>query len=241
MELLSSNHLELITKLCPTLEWLSLDSALFFNLEGLGHLPKISLLRLNYKSRPIDQTVVDFFCQNGQNLVTLHLFEVKDMRLEDLHLTLGQCINLENLVMCDCSVLPDWDRSCSFSDRKPLCKTVVHLQLFTLQILPTVLVKFLSMFRDLNILEMDHCDLDLDQMKRVLLDQSMLHTLRCTFWTHISAQNVTNLQMSFRNRSLQMNRQAFSFDEDRSKTMAASLLAEYAGFAPVLNVEALPI
>ena len=34
MELLSSNHLELVSKLCPRVEWLSLDSALFYNLEG---------------------------------------------------------------------------------------------------------------------------------------------------------------------------------------------------------------
>lgn len=34
MEQLSSNHLELVTKLCPSLQWLSLDSALFYNLEG---------------------------------------------------------------------------------------------------------------------------------------------------------------------------------------------------------------
>ena len=47
MELLSSNHLELVTKLCPKVEWLSLDSALFYNLEGLGHLPNLSLLRFD--------------------------------------------------------------------------------------------------------------------------------------------------------------------------------------------------
>ena len=33
MELLSSNHLELVSKLCPNVEWLSLDSALFYNLS----------------------------------------------------------------------------------------------------------------------------------------------------------------------------------------------------------------
>ena len=38
MELLSSNHLELVTKLCPDVEWLALDSALFYNLEGLGRV-----------------------------------------------------------------------------------------------------------------------------------------------------------------------------------------------------------
>ena len=47
MELLSSNHLELVTKLCPKVEWLSLDSALFYNLEGLGYLPNLSLLRFD--------------------------------------------------------------------------------------------------------------------------------------------------------------------------------------------------
>ena len=50
MELLSSNHLELVTKLCPKVEWLSLDSALFYNLEGLGHLPNLSLLRFDDSS-----------------------------------------------------------------------------------------------------------------------------------------------------------------------------------------------
>jgi hypothetical protein len=115
MELLSSNHLELVTKLCPKVgvarirfststntisciykydlqvEWLSLDSALFYNLEGLGRLPHLSLLRLNYKSRPIDQTVVDFFSLSCANLSALHLFDVKDLHMDDLRLTVGQC------------------------------------------------------------------------------------------------------------------------------------------------------
>jgi hypothetical protein len=99
MELLSSNHLELVTKLCPDVEWLSLDSALFYNLEGLGLLPNLRLLRLNYKSRPIDQTVVDFFALNAHNLTTLHFFEVKDIMLEDLQLTVGECVCLERFVM----------------------------------------------------------------------------------------------------------------------------------------------
>ena len=91
MELLSSNHLELVTKLCPNVEWLGLDSALFYNLEGLGFLPHLTLLRLNYKSRPIDQTVVDFFSTSCHNLSVLQLFDVKDIHMDDLRLTVGQC------------------------------------------------------------------------------------------------------------------------------------------------------
>ena len=57
MELLSSNHLELVTKLCPKVEWLSLDSALFYNLEGLGHLPNLSLLRFSQCLLSLEKSV----------------------------------------------------------------------------------------------------------------------------------------------------------------------------------------
>ena len=60
-------------------------------LKGLGYLPHLSLLRLNYKSRPIDQTVVDFFSTSCHNLSVLHLFDVKDIHMDDLRLTVGQC------------------------------------------------------------------------------------------------------------------------------------------------------
>lgn len=114
-----------------------------------------------------------------------------------------------------------------------------HLQLFSFQILPRQLVALLSLFRDLQILEMDRCDLDLNQMKLILLDQPDLHTLRCQNWLHTSAQNLTHLQMDFRNCNLQMSRQTFAFDEDRIQTMAATLLSEYAGFSPTLKFDAL--
>ncbi len=238
MELLSSNHLELVTKLCPFVEWLSLDSALFYNLEGLGNLPRLSLLRLNYKSRPIDQTVVDFF-SHVHNLVTLQLFEVKDLHLDDLHLTIGQCNRLETLILCECSIRPDWDHLRSYSRRKPLSKTVDHLQLISLQIEPSQLVDFIALFRDLHVLELDRCDMDVDQVKLVLSDQPEMHVLRCSLWSHTSAKNLTKLQMDFRNCRLQMNRQAFTFDEDGGnvQTMAATLLSEYADFSLTMNVE----
>ncbi len=108
MELLSSNHLELVVKLCPNVEWLSLDSALFYNLEGLSSMPSLRLLRLNYKGRPIDDTVVDFFQISCDHLTTLHLFDVKEISLEDLRLTVGQCPQLEVMVFQDCSFIPDW-------------------------------------------------------------------------------------------------------------------------------------
>lgn len=245
MELLSSNHLELVTKLCPNVEWLSLDSALFYNLEGLSRMPQLRLLRLNYKGRPIDDTVVDFFSVSCDNLITLQLFEVKDLSVDDLRLTVGQCSQLETLVFHDCSVLVDWRAPNHGSQVKVISRSVDHLQLFGLQIQPAQLVDFVSLFRDLHILEMDRCDLDVGQVKSILLDQPVLHTLRCSHWTHSSIQRaggMANLQTDFRNCRLQINKQSFAaYDEEQDshdrRTMAVKILDEYAAFAPVLSHE----
>jgi hypothetical protein len=125
---------------------------------------------------------------------------------------------------------------------KPLSTSVDHLQLFSLHIAPPQLVDLISFFRELQVLEMDQCDLDLNQVKVVLLDQPDLHTLRCTVWTHASAQNLSDLQMDFRNCRMQTSKMAFAAaaaaEEEQKRTMAARLLAEYVGFEPVLNFEA---
>ena len=68
MELLTFNHLELVSKMCPYVEWLSLDSALFYNLEGLNVLPHLRLLRLNYKGRPIGEFYTELERQKYRNL-----------------------------------------------------------------------------------------------------------------------------------------------------------------------------
>lgn len=235
MELLSSNHLELVTKLCPKVEWLSLDSALFYNLEGLGRLPHLSLLRLNYKSRPIDQTVVDFFSLSCANLSALHLFDVKDLHMDDLRLTVGQCKVLDTLLLNDCSVREDWDQHRAFDRRKPLSETVRSMQLYSFTILPSQLRTFLTLFRGLHVLEMDLCDLDMEAMKAVLLNQPLLHTFRCPAWLQGSALHMASLQLAFRHCSLQLTKQAIVLEEDRSVTPAANLLADYADFSCSLS------
>ena len=68
-----------------------------------------------------------------------------------------------------------------------------HLQLFSLQIFPSQLVEFVSLFRDLHILEMDRCELDVGQVKQILLDQPILHTLKCSTWTHNSIQRSSGI------------------------------------------------
>jgi len=240
MELLSSNHLELVTKLCPLVEWLSLDSALFYSLEGLGLLKCLSLLRLNYKSRPVDQTVVDFFSTSCQRLSTLHLVEVAELHLDDLRLTVGQCPLLETLVMSECAVSDDWDHILHSRDRrKPISESVKHLQLLSFQISPPQLTEFLSLFKGLVVLEMDQCPLELASLKVVLLAQPSLTTLRCLSWLHSTTLNLASLQTDFKAARLQLGHHTFTQDTEpgRARTLAADLLAGYADFSPVLPLD----
>merc|ERR1712029_857266 len=101
------------------------------------------------------------------NLSVLHLFDVKDIHMDDLRLTVGQCKVLDTLVLHDCSIREDWDHIRSFDRRKPLSETVRHIQLIMIQILPNQLLTLLNLFKGLQVLEMDVCDLNLDQMKAV--------------------------------------------------------------------------
>jgi hypothetical protein len=273
MELLGSNHLELVTKLCPNVEWISLDSALFYNLEGLGHLPRLRLLRLNYKGRSIDDTVMEFFTINNTNLTTLHLFDVKDLTLDDFCLTVGKCPQLETFVLCECSIAPDWKGLPHFNpihnrrnsssyrqqlhafesgsnhfsfgrNRQVISTSVDCLQIFGLQLpgeCPSLLVDLISMFRDLLVLEMDRCDLDVAQIKAVILSQPSLQVLRCAHWTHATEANLASLAPCLPTCQVQVNKQTFAYFEEEAnhkRTMAAQLLSEYASFSPLLSHDA---
>ena len=71
---------------------------------------------------------------------------------------------MDTLVLNDCSIRDDWDHIRTFDRRKPLSETVRHLQLIMLQIIPSQMVTFLNLFKGLQVLEMDVCDLDLDSI-----------------------------------------------------------------------------
>ena len=142
----------------------------------------------------------------------------------------------------------DWDQYRAFDRRKPLSESVRKLQLVSFQILPQQLRTFLDLFKGLQVLEgkwfpsnfftqvleMDVCDLEMDSMKAVLLNQPLLHTFRCPAWLHTSPLNLANLQLTFRHVlpqtvfliyrilfflfrhcSLQLSKQSIVVEEDR--------------------------
>ena len=117
---------------------------------------------------------MDFFALNAHNLSTLHFVEVEDLHIDDLQLTVGECVNLERFVMQasqtfkimlashdpyhsrlrlqNCSMQP-LDRHWRYSThkQKPLSRSVDHLQLFGLNIPPQQLTEFISFFRELQV------------------------------------------------------------------------------------------
>lgn len=85
---------------------------------------------------------------------------------------------------------------------------------------------------------MDRCDLDVGQLKEVLLDQPLLHSLKCTLWTSMQQSRWSDLQTDFRHCRLQTSKESFSAKDDEyldRRTMAVKVLEEYAGFAPLLT------
>ena len=81
--------------------------------------------------------MIDFFRISCGQLTTLQFFDVKEITLEDLRMTVGQCPQLEVLVFQECSIVPDW-RSHSLGNHiKVISCSVDHLQMFGLQILPS--------------------------------------------------------------------------------------------------------
>ena len=91
----------------------------------------------------------------------------------------------------------------------------------------------ISVYLFTQVLEMDVCDLEMDSMKAVLLNQPLLHTFRCPAWLHTSPLNLANLQLTFRHVlpktfftfiesysffrhcSLQLSKQSIVVEEDR--------------------------
>ena len=71
----------------------------------------------------------------------------------------------------------------------------------------------ISIYLFTQVLEMDVCDLEMDSMKAVLLNQPLLHTFRCPAWLHTSPLNLANLQLTFR---LSSHKPFFSFIESYS-------------------------
>lgn len=179
---------------------------------------------------------MDFFRSSCAQLTTLQFFDVKEMTLEDLANTIGQCPQLEVLVFQECSIVPDW--RARLTHIKVISRSVDHLQIFALQILPSAqLVEFISLFRDLHVLELDKCELDNAELKQVLLDQSSLHTLKCGLWTNISMQQFSDIQSDFLNCRLETSKECPDWDAEYldRRTMAVKVLDEYAGVSPLLN------
>lgn len=168
MELLGHNHLELVSKLCPLVEWLSLDSALTYNLEGLGRFTNLQFLKLNYKGRPFDQSVADFFAANGAQLTSLHFIDVKDISNAQLQATVGRCKALETLVLEECSL------AISPPTKKEPLLYVEHLQIVCLHHQEAVRSKanfwnFMTLFQpSIKVLDMDICPLDADGVQALL-------------------------------------------------------------------------
>ena len=237
LELVGSNHLDLVTKLMPAVEWLSIDSALYFNLDGIGKFENLTLFRVNYKSRAVDASVLNFFHLNSSNLKSLHLVEVKDLSLEDLRQTVGRCSKLENLVMVRCSF--KFPLKVGKGQPNPIPETVEHLQLYGCEIDDSShFLQFVGLFENLKVMDMDRCCLDKSAMELLLASHQTLRTLNSHLWPIMTERQLMEIQASL--GKMKNRKERFSFNESRlvtNQTRAARLLSAYAGISPVISYD----
>ena len=223
------NHLEMITKMCPEVEWLSLDTNLCHNLSGLEDFGQLKLFHLNYRQRPLDATVFEFFRLNGAQLTALHLVQVRALTMDDLAATVGQCPSLEILSLDTCLIDVH-----SRSKQAMSLSSVEHLQLFNVRVeSQTKLLNFMGLFWNLRVLDMDKCPLDLQHLKAFLQSRQDLKVLRCPKWTKVTHQDLDRLNVR---HNIQYRYFSLSEHEQRERykeTKAASLLSHYAGISPV--------
>ena len=70
------------------------------------------------------------------------------------------------------------------------------------------------------------------QIKALLLDQPLLHTLRCAHWTHSSTQSLAELQIDFRNCHFQVHCCTFIWNGESWENFFAWLLLLHSPVGP---------
>ena len=256
-DLLTPGHLELLSQMCPAVEWLSLNSAFAYSVQTLGFLPKLTLLSVNFRGESLDLDFEYFLIRNGMTIKCLHLVEAIDINWFHFEKLLMHCTALESLVFYECSFerFEIAEHVCSF--RKNFSKTfqspLKNLQAFRTPLLTYQLEHLVSILSNLSRLEVDHLNWDENQIRRLLLSQQNLKILRVLTWrpnqqetsmvnnvgisgssSNIRSLNL-KLQLEFSSRIVQLDGH-FSDTAPFLRGSPQFLLAEYGDLSPLFDI-----
>ena len=256
-DVLSPGHLELLSQMCPAVEWLSLNSAFTYSVQTLGFLPKLTLLSVNFRGESLDNHFEDFLVRNGMTIKCLHLVEAIDIDWLHFEKLLIHCTALESLVFYKCSFerFEMAEHVCFF--RKNINKTFLsplkNLQVFRTPLPTHQLEHLISILPSLNRLEVEYLNWDVNQVRRLLLSQQNLQIFRVLTWrpneheasllttsgllgssSNIRSLNM-KLQVEFPLKMIQMDGQ-FTDTSPFLRGSPQFLLAEYGDLSPLFDI-----
>lgn len=248
-DLLTPGHLELLSQMCPGVEWLSLNSAFTYSVQTLGFLPKLTLLSVNFRGGSLDIHFEDFLRRNGMTIKCLQLVEALEMDWTRFEKLLIFCPALETLVLYECS----FDRFEANEHNCELRKLSGKSQLKNLQIFRTPLMTpqlehLESILPNLGRLELGNLDWDAEQIRVLLTRNKNLITFRVLTWRPNGAGPTSSsgnskairgrnhmLQIRFPDRVIQLDGN-FTNTAPFHRGSPQFLLAEYGELSPLLDI-----
>lgn len=252
-DLLTPGHLELLSQMCPGVEWLSLNSAFTYSVQTLGFLPKLTLLSVNFRGGSLDIHFEDFLRRNGMTIRCLQLVEAQDMDWTRFEKLLIFCPNLESLVLYECSFerFELFEHVCEL--RRISGKSQLkNFQIFRTPLMTPQLEHLVSILPNLNRLELGNLDWDAEQIRLFLMRNKHLETFRVLTWRpngvgtamahsllwgnpkNIRCLNHT-LQLEYPYRVVQLDGN-FTNTAPFQRGSPQFLLAEYGELSPLLDI-----
>nr|CAH0098525.1 unnamed protein product [Daphnia galeata] len=252
-DLLTPGHLELLSQMCPGVEWLSLNSAFTYSVQTLGFLPKLTLLSVNFRGGSLDIHFEDFLRRNGMTIRCLQLVEAQEMEWTRFEKLLIFCPALESLVFYECSFerFELFEHVCELRKAPGKIK-LKNLQVFRTPLMTPQLEHLVSILPNLNRLELGHLDWDVEQIRTFLTRNKHLEIFRVLTWRLNglgatvassllwgSSRNTRclnhTLQLEFPGRVIQLDGN-FTNTAPFQRGIPQFLLAEYGELSPLLDI-----
>jgi hypothetical protein len=182
-DLLTPGHLELLSQMCPGVEWLSLNSAFTYSVQTLGFLPKLTLLSVNFRGGSLDIHFEDFLRRNGMTIRCLQLVEAQDMEWTRFEKLLIFCPALESLVFYECSFerFELFEHVCELR-RSSGKSQLKNLHIFRTPLMTPQLEHLVSILPNLSRLELGHLDWDVEQIRSFLTRNKHLDVFCVLTW-----------------------------------------------------------
>lgn len=257
-DLLTPGHLELLSTMCPGVQWLSLNSAFTYSVQTLGYLPTLTLLSVNFRGGLLDVHFEYFLRRNGSVIKCLQLVEALDLDWSRFEKLLCHCPDLESLVLDQCSFerfeliehICELRRTANSGSKSQL----KNLQIFRTPLMTPQLEHLVSILSpSLRRLELGNLDWDAEQIRAFLIRHENLTTFRVLNWRpnglgagSMSASAMletsrtirclnTRLQLEFPTRIIQLDGH-FSNTAPFQRGSPQFLLSQYGDLSPLLDI-----